>query len=213
MFSIYEGIHKYQHPEPVENIWWGVAILTVSLFLEGYATFSNVKSINQKKNKYSFINYITSTKESDLIVVFGENSAAVLGLSLALMALLASYFTGDGRYDALGSVAIGLVLIAVAIFLAKEIHSLLIGESADEEVRNNIKEIIEKHPETESLINVRTAQKGPGMVLVCAKIKCKPHLSAPEISKMINTVESELRTNNPSLKWIYIEPDLQEWKA
>lgn len=212
MFSVYEGIHKFQHPEPVENIYWGVGILVASLSLEGYATLSNIKSINQKRKK-GFLNYITSTKESDLIVVFGENSAAVLGLTLALIAMLTSYFTEDGRYDALGSIAIGIVLISVAVFLTREVKSLLIGESADEEVRLQISEIVNKHPEIESLINSRTIQKGPGMILACVKVKCKPHLSASEISKMINEVEYELRAKNPDIKWLYIEPDLQEWKA
>lgn len=212
MFSIYEGVHKFQHPEPVENIYWGVGILVASLLLEGYATLSNIKSINQKRKK-GFLNYITTTKESDLIVVFGENSAAVLGLTFALIAMLATYFTGNGRYDALGSVAIGVVLISVAIFLAREVKSLLIGESADEEVRLQISEIVTNHPEIESLINSKTIQKGPGMILACVKIKCKPHLSAPQISKMINDVEYELRAQNPEIKWLYIEPDLQEWKS
>lgn len=212
MFSIYEGVHKFQHPEPVENIYWGVGILVASLLLEGYATLSNIKSINQKRKK-GFLNYITTTKESDLIVVFGENSAAVLGLTFALIAMLATYFTGNGRYDALGSVAIGVVLITVAIFLAREVKSLLIGESADEEVRLQISEIVTNHPEIESLINSKTIQKGPGMILACVKIKCKPHLSAPQISKMINDVEYELRAQNPEIKWLYIEPDLQEWKS
>lgn len=212
MFSIYEGVHKFQHPEPVENIYWGVGILVASLLLEGYATLSNIKSINQKRKK-GFLNYITTTKESDLIVVFGENSAAVLGLTFALIAMLATYFTGNGRYDALGSVAIGVVLISVAIFLAREVKSLLIGESADEEVRLQISEIVTNHPEIESLINSKTIQKGPGMILACVKIKCKPHLSAPQISKMINDVEHELRAQNPEIKWLYIEPDLQEWKS
>ena len=116
MFSIYEGLHKYSNPEPVQAIAWGIGILLFSLALEGYATFSNVVELNKRRGDDSFFGHLKKTKDSDLIVIFGENSAAVFGLILALIAMLTSYYTGDGRYDALGSVAIGVVLICVAIF-------------------------------------------------------------------------------------------------
>ncbi len=212
MFSIYEGWHKLHHPEPMRQIWWGVGVLVFSLILEGYATISNIKSINQKRKK-SFMNYITTTKDSDLIVVFGENSAAVLGLFFALMAMLASYFTGNPSYDAIGSIIIGVILICVAIFLAKEVHSLLIGESADEEVIAIIQSVVSTHPSIENIINIRTIQQGPGNVLACIKIKVKSGISAVEISKSINDMEAELRRQKPEVRYIYIEPDLQEWSV
>lgn len=212
MFSIYEGVHKFNNPEPVENIAWGVGILLFSLALEGYATYSNVVELNQRRGTTGFVKYIRSTKDSDLIVIFGENSAAVFGLMLAIAALLTSYYTGDGRYDALGSLAIGFVLIAVAIFLSVEVKSLLIGESADDEINNLVENETQQSPEILELINCITIQQGPGEVLMCIKIKCKPDLSALQISKMINKLESNIRSKAPEVKWIYIEPDLQEWK-
>ncbi|MEA5459086.1 cation diffusion facilitator family transporter [Arcicella sp. LKC2W] len=212
MFSIYEGVHKFNNPEPVENIAWGVGILLFSLALEGYATYSNVVELNQRRGTTGFVKYIRSTKDSDLIVIFGENSAAVFGLILAITALLTSYYTGDGRYDALGSLAIGFVLIAVAIFLSVEVKSLLIGESADDEINNLVENETQQSPEILELINCITIQQGPGEVLMCIKIKCKPDLSALQISKMINKLESNIRSKAPEVKWIYIEPDLQEWK-
>lgn len=212
MFSIYEGVHKFNNPEPVENIAWGVGILLFSLALEGYATYSNVVELNQRRGTTGFVKYIRSTKDSDLIVIFGENSAAVFGLMLAIAALLTSYYTGDGRYDALGSLAIGFVLIAVAIFLSVEVKSLLIGESADDEINHLVENETKQSPEILELINCITIQQGPGEVLMCIKIKCKPDLSALQISKMINKLESNIRSKAPEVKWIYIEPDLQEWK-
>lgn len=211
MFSVYEGWHKLHEPEPVHQVWWGVGILLFSIVMEGYATLSNIKSINEKRGKRSFFNYLTSTKDSDLIVIFGENSAAVLGLTFALAALLLSYYTGDPRYDAIGSILIGLVLIAVAIFLAREVHSLLIGESADDEVKDVINKFINDHPDIETLINLRTIQQGPANVLACVKIKCKPDLTAREISVLINEIEARLRAEKPEIKYIYVEPDLREW--
>ncbi|MBK8722759.1 MAG: cation transporter [Saprospiraceae bacterium] len=213
MFSIYEGVHKFQHPEPVDHIEWGIGILVFSLLLEGYATYSNIIELNKRRGSSGFFQYLRNTKDSDLVVIFGENSAAVFGLILAITALMTAYYTGDGRYDALGSLAIGIVLIAVAIFLSVEVKSLLIGESADENINLSVKSIIEDHPEIHQLINLITIQQGPGEVLMCLKIKCKPNLTALEISNMINNFEKDIRKNNPEVKWIYIEPDLQEWKV
>ena len=126
MFSIYEGIHKIYHPETLENIFWGVSVLIFSIILESYAAYSNVIEINKRRKNKSFFKYLKETKDSDLVVVFGENSAAVVGLIIALIAIVISYYTGDPRYDGLGSLAIGIILVAVAIFLAKELKPLLI---------------------------------------------------------------------------------------
>jgi cation diffusion facilitator family transporter len=212
MFSIYEGLHKIQHPEPVENVLWGVGILLFSLALEGYATFSNVVELNKRRGKAGFMQYLKSTKDSDLVVIFGENSAAVLGLIFALIALLTAYYTGDGRYDGVGSFVIGIVLIAVAIFLSVEVKSLLIGESADSVINELVEIEAEKHPEIIKLINCITIQQGPGEVLMCLKIKCRHDMTALEISKLTNQFEREIRTKAPEVKWIYLETDLQEWQ-
>ncbi len=213
MFSIYEGVHKFNSPEPVKEIFWGVGILLFSIALEGYATYSNIVELNNRKGNVSFIKYLKQTKDSDLIVIFGENSAAVLGLIIALLALLVSFYTGDGRYDAIGSLAIGVVLISVAIFLSIEVKSLLIGESGDTFIEETIKELVANNSDIESLINCKSIQQGPGEVLVCLKIKCIPNITTERLSLVINTFEKELREIRPDVKWIYVEPDLQEWKG
>lgn len=212
MFSIYEGIHKYNTPEPVHEIAWGIGILLFAIGLEGYATYSNIVELNKRKGASGFFSYLRTTKDSDLIVIFGENSAAVIGLFLALTALLASYYTGDSRYDAIGSLAIGIVLILVAIFLAVEVKSLLIGESADSIILETIEAIIENELHITQLLNCRTIQQGPGEVLVCIKIKCSPDLNTHSISRLINHFENELRSLRPEVKWLYVEPDSEEWK-
>ncbi len=211
MFSVYEGVHKFMHPEPVENVLWGVGILLFAIVLEGYATYSNIVELNKRRKNTGFLKYLKSTKDSDLIVIFGENSAAVLGLILALVAMVTSYYTEDGRYDALGSLAIGIVLIAVAIFLSIEVKSLLIGESADPFITKTANEIAIQHPNIEKVINCITIQQGPGEVLACVKIKCVPHLTATEVSALINDFEKQLRDTCSEVKWLYIEPDLEEW--
>jgi cation diffusion facilitator family transporter len=211
MFSIYEGVHKYNAPEPVHNIAWGVGILLFSIILESYAAYSNVVEMKKRRGTTGFWQYIRETKDSDLVVIFGENSAAVLGLVLALIFMLAAYYTGDGRYDAIGSLLIGVVLIGVAIFLSIEVKSLLIGESADPKISKTVEAIAFEHPKIKSLINCITMQQGPGEVIVCAKIKCEPHLTAVEVSTLINEFEKSLRNRCPEVRWLYVEPDLQEW--
>lgn len=213
MFSIYEGIHKFHEPEPVENILWGVGVLVFSIVLEGYAAYSNVVEMNKRRGTTSFFKYLKETKDSDLIIIFGENSAAVIGLIFALVFMLASYYTGDGRYDGIGSFCIGVVLIAVAIFLSVEVKSLLIGESADPSINKMAKKIAIDHPKIVALINCITIQQGPGEVLVCVKIKCDSHLTALDVSTLINDFEAQLRAGCPEVKWLYVEPDLQEWLA
>jgi cation diffusion facilitator family transporter len=212
MFSVYEGIHKYAHPEPVENIMWGVGILVFSIILESYATYSNVVEMNLRRGNKTFFQYLKQTKDSDLVVIFGENAAAVLGLFIALIFMLASYVTDDGRFDAIGSLLIGLVLIGVAIFLSREVKSLLIGESADPIIETTARKIAIDHPNIKELINCITMQQGPGEVLVCVKIKCEPHLTALNVSSLINEFEDALRAKCPEVKWLYVEPDLQEWQ-
>jgi cation diffusion facilitator family transporter len=209
MFSIYEGVHKYMHPEAVENILWGVGVLGFSIVLETYAMYSNIVEFNKRRGTKGFFEYIRFTKDSDLVVVFGENSAAVLGLILALIAMVISYYTGDGRYDALGSIAVGIVLILVAIFLAVEVKSLLIGESADPFINQTAEEIAIKHPNIKRLISCITIQQGPGEVVACIKIQCEPHLTANDVSHLIDDFEQQLRTACPEVKWSFVEPDLE----
>lgn len=209
VFSVYEGIHKLMHPEPVENAWVGVAILLFSLLLEGWSTISNVRELNKRRGEVPFFQYLRETKDSDLIVVFGENGAAALGLFFALASLGAAYFTHDGRYDAAGSLVIGLILIGVALFLAREVMSLLVGESADPNIAKQTHDIVEKSPELHAVLNVITIQQGPGEVLVAIKVKIESHLTADQVCEAINAFERELRSRCPEVKWCFVEPDLE----
>ncbi|CAN5523724.1 cation diffusion facilitator family transporter [soil metagenome] len=209
MFSIYEGVHKIQHPEKVENVMWGVGILLFSICLEGYSAYSNVVELNIRRKERGFFQFLKETKDSDLVVIFGENSAAVVGLVFALIALLASYYTGDGRYDGIGSLAIGIVLVGVAIFLAKELKPLLIGESADIIVTEKVQKIAEEHPQIKEILNCITIQQGPGEILMCVKIVCEPNLNTAQISDLINDFELRIRTECSEVRWLYVEPDLR----
>ncbi len=207
-FSIYEGIHKVMHPEAVENVFVGLGILAVSLVLEGGATLSNVKELNKRRGKKPFMQYLRDTTDSDLVVVFGENSAAVLGLGLAILALGLAATTHDGKWDGIGSIAIGLVLVGVAVFLAVEVSSLLIGEAADPEVVDAAKAIVREMPELEQVLNIVTMQQGPGEVIVHVKLAMTPSITVERACELINEFEARFREARPEARWVYVEPDI-----
>jgi divalent metal cation (Fe/Co/Zn/Cd) transporter len=135
--------------------------------------------------------------------------AATLGLVLAMIALGVAAATGDSRWDGIGSVAIGVVLIAVAIFLAIEIKSLLVGEAADGSIGEACRDLAKGEPHVKELLNVITVQQGPGQVMVAIKARFDGAIQADQIAGVINTFESKLRERCPEVKWIFMEPDLR----
>jgi cation diffusion facilitator family transporter len=207
MFSIYEGVHKMQHPEPVGDVTIGIIILLASLGLEGWATIGNIRSLNKRRGKVTFFKYLRESKDSDLIVVFGENSAAVLGLAFALAALFVAKETGDGRWDAAGSLAIGVVLIGVAVFLAVEIKALLVGEAADMEVIRAVSEIAASDPNVKKVLEVITIQQGPGEIMLMMKLHFQSGIESDKLVGVINSFEEKVRAKIPEAKWSFIEPD------
>jgi len=207
VFSIYEGVHKIEHPEAVNDVGIALVILVLSIGLEGWSTLGNIKVMNQRRGATPFLRYLRETKDSDLIVVFGENSAAVLGLLLAMIALVLAYETGDGRWDAVGSLAIGLVLVGVATFLAREVKSLLVGEAADPRMLRTFNELADIDPNVERVLNVLTLQQGPGEIVVAAKLKFRSDLSTDALVDAINAFERELKQRVPEVRWSFIEPD------
>jgi cation diffusion facilitator family transporter len=208
VFSIYEGIHKLsEEPHPLENVGWAVGILGFALLLESRATWGNVKEFNVRRGSTPFFQYLRQTKDSDLVVVFGENAAAVLGLAIALVAVAYAMVTGDTRADAIGSLLVGVVLVAVAIFLAVEVKSLLVGECADPEISAAVKEVAKGSPFTD-VHECITMQQGPGEVVVAVKVRCDPQMPASALSAAINDFEKALRAKRPEAKFVFVEPDL-----
>lgn len=209
-FSIYEGVHKIREPEPVERAWLGVVILLFSLCLEGGATLSNIKELNKRRGQKPFMQYLRDTTDSDLVVVFGENSAAVLGLVFAIFALVLAAATGDGRWDGFGSCIIGLVLVGVALFLAVEVSSLLLGEAAPPEITEAAHESARKFPEIDKVLNVVTMQQGPGEVLVHVKVAFVPTLAIEDVCRVINDFEIAFREARSEVRWVFVEPDIEK---
>ncbi len=207
VFSVHEGIEKILHPEPVQDIVLSLVILGLSLCGEGWSCFGNIRELNKRRGETPFVQYLRETKDSDLIVVFGENSAAVLGLLLAGSALVLARVTGDGRWDGIGSLAIGLVLVGVATFLAREIKSLLVGESADRKTLAMLHDLAEQDPNIVKVLNVITLQQGPGEVMLAMKVQMLPDLTTAQLVDAINAFERRIKVVTPNVKWSFIEPD------
>jgi cation diffusion facilitator family transporter len=206
VFSLYEGVHHWQQPEKVDNLSWALGILAFSLVLEGWATWGNIRELNARRTTTPFLRYLQATKDSDLVVVFGENAAAVLGLACALIALVCTQVTGDPRFDAAGSFVVGLVLIGVALFLAIEVKSLLVGEAADPSITEAASALAVAHPKIEKMLACITVQQGPSEVLVALKVKVEPGLSGIELVDVINDYENQLRQRCPEVRWCFVEP-------
>ena len=209
-FSVYEGVHKLGQPEPVGDLRIGFVILGISLALEGWSLLGNVRELHRRRGDTGFWRHLGATKDSDLVVVFGENAAAVVGLVLAGAALAVADLTGDGRWDAIGTIAIGVVLIAVALFLAVEIQSLLIGEAADPSVEREARAAAAEDPRMVEVLRCLTVQQGPGEVMVALKVRFRSELQADEVARAINEFERRLHQRVPALRWSFVEPDLED---
>lgn len=210
VFSIREGWHKVLHPEPVERVWVGFIVLGVSLVLEFAAALQAASAINEKRGKISFFTYLRLTTDVDLVVLFAENSAAVIGLFFAIAALALASVTGDAHWDGYGSILIGLLLTGVAFFLAREVKSLLDGERADPLIEEAFREEAALDERLGQVIRVITLQQGPSQVLLAAKLKIPEGLSGKEVVESFNSLESRMRKRCPEVKWQFLEPDFHD---
>lgn len=211
VYSIYEGVHKLQHPEPVSNPWLAIGILAFGFAIEMWALIGVIAEANKRRGATPFWRYLRESKDSDVVVIFGEDLAAVLGLAFALIAVALAAVTGNPMWDAAGTLVIGVVLIAVAIFLAVEVKSLLVGESADPAIEAAARELAAADPHIESVVRILTVQQGPGQVLAAMKIRFKPGLATGgQLCEVINQFEAALEKKVPEVKWTFIEPDVAD---
>jgi len=208
LFSIYEGIHRLQHPAEIERIELAFLVLGLSFLAEGFAFLKANKKINLYRKGEPIFSYLKRTKKSELLVVFLEDFAALTGLSVAIVALLLQHFTGILIFDGIASILIGVILAVVAFFLGNETRSLLIGESADPELINMVNIIFRSEENIKRVIHLRSLQLGPDDVLLAAKIEFDERLNTREVSNLINGIEAEIRSEHPIIKKIYIEPDI-----
>jgi cation diffusion facilitator family transporter len=209
LFSIYEGTHKFLHPEPLSQVWIAIVVLLVAIVLETLSLLGCIREIGNIRGERPFMEWFRETRQSELVVVLGEDVAALLGLCLALIFISLAALTGDPMYDALGSVCIGVVLIVVSVFLTLRVRSLLVGRSADPMIQEAIARIIADDDHIEKVFNTITLQFGPD-TLLAAKIKLKSGIDIDTAVADINRLERHLKAEIPKLKWCFIEPDVED---
>jgi cation diffusion facilitator family transporter len=209
LFALYEAYHKIQHPEPItEWQWVPVAVLFVAIALESYSFMTAIRESNRTRGKTSWVNFVRRAKAPELPVVLLEDTGALIGLVFALFGVVLTLITGNGVWDGIGTAAIGLLLVAIAVILAAETKSLLIGEGATPEDVQKIEKAILAGAGIERIIHMKTLYLGPEELLVAAKIAVPRTEQAQDLARHIDETEVRIRTALPVARVIYIEPDI-----
>jgi cation diffusion facilitator family transporter len=208
LFAIYEGIEKLRHPHEVESFGVAIAILLVAVALESYSLATAVREANHIRGDLSWWAFIRRSKNPELPVVLLEDTGAEIGLAMALFGVVMAKVTDEPRWDALGSLGIGILLVVIALVLATEMKSLLIGEAATPDVEQAIRGAIEGSPCVQRLIHLRTLHLGPDELLVAAKLEFDQTLSFAELARAVDDTEARLREAVPAARLVFLEPDV-----
>lgn len=207
MFSLYEGIHKLHSTEPLSQPWIAVAVLVFAIIAEAVSLRACVIEVNKVRGGRSYWRWFRESRQSELIVIFGEDLAALFGLVLALLAIGLTMLTGNPVYDALGTLAIGVLLIVIAILVGIEVKALLIGQSADPQEIKRMEDFFDKQPAIERRLNMITLQLGND-VMVSIKAQMKITQDQLTLINDINEIERRFRDAFPSVVWMFFEPDV-----
>lgn len=216
LFALYEGIEKVRHPHETDDLPVAIGILLFAMVLEGFSlrTAYREASAHRETGEHgSWLGWIRRSKQPELPVVLLEDTGALIGLVFALTGVLLAHVTEEPRWDAAGSIAIGVLLVVIAIVLAIEMKGLLIGESASTADIARIAESLERADGVRRIIHLRTEHLGPEELLVAAKLDFDPALTIDELSAAIDGAERGLRATVPSAHFVFIEPDVYRTPA
>jgi cation diffusion facilitator family transporter len=214
LFALYEGVHKLRHPEPIDAWQWvPIVVLLVAIGLESFSFRTAIHESNLTRGELSWVQFIRRAKAPELPVVLLEDFAALIGLVLALAGVGLTLATDDGRWDGAGTVCIGALLVCVAVVLAVETKSLLLGEGANAEAVVRIEAALVADPGVLRVIHMKTMHLGPEELLVAAKIAVRPTDSAVEVARTIDAAEARVRVAEPVARVIYLEPDIDHGVA
>lgn len=209
LFSIYEGAHKLHDSEPVKYAWVAVGILAFGVAAESLSLWGALREINKERGDQSLWQWFRSSRQSELLVIFGEDLAALGGLVLALGFIALSMITGNPMWDALGSICIGVLLVLVAILVGVEVKALLVGQSAEPQVVERMRSHLAERPQIAQVYSLITQQLG-GEIMVAVKARMQPQASDVALIEAINATERDLRVAFPQVRWIFFEPDLRD---
>lgn len=209
LFSLYEGIHKLQAPEPLNAPWIAIGVLAFGIVAESISMAGCLREVNKVRNGRSYYQWFRETRQSELLVIFGEDLAALFGLIFALCAIGLAMWTGNPLFDAIGTIIIGLLLLAVAVFVGIEVKSLIIGQGVEPATREAMLRLLEEHPQVERVFNLLTTQLGSD-VMVAVKLQLRPQASDIALMEAVNQIEVEFQDAFPEVLWCFFEPDFQD---
>jgi cation diffusion facilitator family transporter len=205
-FSVYEGVHRLRAPSEVREPGVALLVLGISVVLEALSLRGALVEIRKTQGARSLWRWFRESRQSELLVVAGEDIAALAGLVIAFVAVLAAHLTGNPLFDAAGSIAVGVLLMVVALLVMREVKSLIVGESAEPEMRRAIRRHVEDHPEVRSVMSLITLQWGDAVVVaVQAEMTDQP--SATAMVDAINRIEESIQARWPAVRWVFFEPD------
>lgn len=209
LFSIQEGIHKLNHPEALHYVPVALGVLGFSVVLETFSLLGCLREIKKIRGNKTLFQWLKTSRNAEFLVVLGEDTAALLGLTVAFVFVLVSFVTGNPIYDAVGSLVIGVILVVIAFFISLRVKALMVGMSATPELEDSIEALIQKDKSIKTVFNIITQQFGPHLMLA-AKIEMDPALTIGQAVDHINALEVQLKAEFPEIRWCFIEPDIQK---
>ena len=209
LFSLYEGIHKLTAPEPLKWPWLALGVLLFGVVAESISMHGCLREVNKARGEQSLWTWFRQTRSSELLVIFGEDLAALLGLGLAVLAVGGTLLSGNPLFDALGTLAIGALLIVVAVAVGNEVKALLIGQGMEPRRQQALRAFLCARPEVDAVLNLITLQSGPD-VMVAVKARMAPVADADTLIAAINTVEAAMKAAFPDVRWSFFEPDVAD---
>ena len=209
LFSIYEGVHKLAEGSKLTSPLVALGVLAFSLGMDAFSMAGCMREVNQGRGGRPIWRWFRETRNAELVVVFGEDLAALVGLVIAFCAVLLAWLTGDMRWDAAGSISIGVLLVVVAVMVAIEVKSLLVGQGVEEPVRRAMVDFLEGEPAVERILDLRTLHMGPDVV-VAVKAKMRDHGGQDALIDAINRTEVAFKARFPEVQWTFFEPDIHE---
>lgn len=208
-FSVYEGIEKLRHPHELEYVGWAVGVLAVSVVLESVSFAAAWRAVSKVRSGRSLLAWARSTGDVDLLVVTFEDIAALAGLLLALTAVLLAWATGNTMYDAAGSIVVGFVLLAVAVFVGAQMRRLIVGFSAEKSTQDAVRAVWAEHGF--DVLRMIAVWSGPGSVTVSIKLLPRDlTVNAAVLIDRINVAENAVRARVPEVTWQFVEPDARD---
>jgi cation diffusion facilitator family transporter len=209
LFSLYEGWHKLNEPEALSYPQLALGVLAFGIVAESFSMWGCLREVNLARGNQNLWDWFRHSRNAELLVIFGEDLAALLGLSFAFVAVSLAWFTGNVMWDALGGIAIGVLLIVVAVLVGVDVKAMLVGEGVEAHVRAEMVRTLEALPAVEKVLNLLTLHMGPD-VMVAVKARMREQGSQGALVEAINVSEKALREKFPEVQWVFFEPDVAD---